>query len=68
MTSSMEEEKEEDDYDDDNTPISNVMKIRSVGAELLHEDGQTDMKKLIAAFRNLANAPRVDIHIHNIAH
>jgi hypothetical protein len=33
------------------------MKIRSVGAELFHEDrrtdGQTDMAKLIVAFRNL---------------
>jgi hypothetical protein len=54
----MEEEKEENDNDDDDdTSISNVMKIRSLGAELLHEDGQTDMKKLIAAFRNFANAP-----------
>ena len=33
------------------------MKIRPVGAELFHVDRQTDMK-LIAAFRNLANALR----------
>jgi hypothetical protein len=33
------------------------MKIRPVGAELLHADGQTDMTKLIVAFRNFANAP-----------
>jgi hypothetical protein len=26
-------------------------------AELFHEDGQTDMTKLIADFRNFANAP-----------
>jgi len=33
------------------------MKIRLVEAELLHEDGRTDMTKLIVAFRNLAKAP-----------
>jgi hypothetical protein len=33
------------------------MKIRPVGAELFHANGQTDMKKVIVAFRNLANAP-----------
>jgi hypothetical protein len=33
------------------------MKIRLVGAELFRE-GQTDMKKLIVAFRNFANAPK----------
>ena len=31
------------------------MKIRPVGAELFHEDGQTDMT-LIVAFRNFVNA------------
>jgi len=35
------------------------MKIRPVGAEVFHEtDGQIDMTKLIAAFRNFANAPK----------
>jgi hypothetical protein len=39
------------------------MKIRLVGAELFHAgaptDGQTtDMKKLIVAFLNFANAPK----------
>ena len=34
------------------------MKIRLVGAELFHADGQTDMKKLIVAFRNFVNAPK----------
>jgi hypothetical protein len=39
------------------------MKIRPVGAELFHADGQTegrrtDMRKPIVAFRNLANAPQ----------
>ena len=33
------------------------MKIRPVGAELFHADGQTDMMKLIVAFRNFAIAP-----------
>jgi hypothetical protein len=34
------------------------MKIRSVGAELFHADGQTDMTKLMVAFLNFANAPK----------
>jgi hypothetical protein len=42
--------------------ISYVMKIRPVGAEQLHADGradrQTDITKLIVAFRNFANAPK----------
>jgi hypothetical protein len=42
------------------------MQIRPVGAELFHAeggqtdrrtDGQTDMTRLIVAFRNFANAP-----------
>jgi len=33
------------------------MKIRPVGAELFHVDGQTDMAKLTVAFRNFSNAP-----------
>jgi hypothetical protein len=41
-----------------NTQISNLMKIRPVGAELLHTDGRTDMTKQIVAFRNFANAPK----------
>jgi hypothetical protein len=36
---------------------SNLMKIRPVGAEMFPADGQTDMTKLTAAFRNFANAP-----------
>jgi hypothetical protein len=36
------------------------MKIRPVEAELFHADGQTDMTKLIVAFRNFANAPKYD--------
>jgi hypothetical protein len=38
------------------------MKIRPVGAELFHTDGQTDGQihttKLIVAFRNFENAPK----------
>ena len=33
------------------------MKIRPVGAEF-HADGQTDMTKLIVAFRSFASAPK----------
>ena len=40
-------------------PVGPVyMRIRPVGAELFHADGQTDMKKLMVAFRNFANAPK----------
>jgi len=35
------------------------MKIHPVGAELFHADGQTDMTKLIVAFYNSANAPKI---------
>jgi len=41
-----------------NTQTQNFMKIRPVGAELFHTDGQTDMTKLIVVFRNFANAPK----------
>jgi len=34
------------------------MKIRRVGTELFHADGQTDMMKLIVAFRNFENGPK----------
>jgi hypothetical protein len=40
------------------TQISDFIKMRPVGAELFHADGQTDMTKLIVAFRNIANAPK----------
>jgi len=33
------------------------MKIRPVGDELFHGDGQTDMTKLIVAFCNFAKTP-----------
>jgi len=41
-----------------NTQIPNLIKIRSVGAEMFHADGQTDVTKLIVAFRSFANAPK----------
>ena len=41
-----------------NDQISNLMKIRPVGAELFHADRQTDMTKLTVALRNFANAPK----------
>jgi len=46
--------------------MSNFMKIRRVGAELLHADGQTYMMKLQFAFRSFANAPknRSAAHLH----
>ena len=39
-----------------NSQISNLMEIRSVGAQVLHTDGQTDMKKLTVEFLNVAKA------------
>jgi hypothetical protein len=40
------------------------MKIRSVGADLFHVDVQTDMTKVIVAFRNFAKEKKVtNIHI-----
>jgi len=33
------------------------MKILPVVVELLHADGQTDMKKIIVTFRNFTYAP-----------
>jgi hypothetical protein len=37
------------------------MKIRLVGAELFHADGQMSMTKLIVTFRKFTNAPKNDI-------
>jgi hypothetical protein len=39
--------------------ISSFIKIRPVGAELCRTNGQTDMTKLIVAFRNFANEPKI---------
>jgi hypothetical protein len=46
--------------------ISSFIKIRPAGAKLFHADGQTDMTKLILAFRNFANAPeKVNVTGHD---
>jgi hypothetical protein len=34
------------------------MKIRPMGAELLHADRQTDMTKVIVTFRSIAKEPK----------
>jgi hypothetical protein len=39
------------------------MKIRPVGAELYHADGQTDMSKLIVSFRNFATTLKKGIYV-----
>jgi len=35
------------------------MKTRLMGAELFHADRRTDITKLKVAFRNFANAPKI---------
>ena len=40
-----------------NTQITNFLKIRAVGAELCHTDGQRDMTKLIVTSPSFANSP-----------
>ena len=44
-----------------NIQISNLMKILSVGAELLHVGGDLDMTELSVAFRNFANASKCEV-------
>jgi len=39
------------------------MKIRPVGAELFHADGQTDMTRLIVAIRNCVKAPEKTVTV-----
>ena len=41
-----------------------LMKIRQVGAELFHADGQAKMTKLTVVFRNFANAPKKAVWIN----
>ena len=38
--------------------ITNLVKIRPVGAELFHVDRRTGMAKVTVALRNLANVPK----------
>ena len=47
----------------ENTQIPNFMKIRPVAAELFNAEGQTDMTKLIVAFRNFASVYRSPYYI-----
>ena len=49
-----------------NTEISYLIKIRPVEAELFPVDGQTDMTKLIVAFRSSANASNKPTEITTI--
>jgi hypothetical protein len=39
--------------------FQNPWKLRLFGADPLHTNGQADMTKLIVAFRNFANAPKM---------
>ena len=41
-----------------NTQVSNSLRIRALATELFHAYGQTDMMKLIVAFRSFANSPK----------
>jgi hypothetical protein len=48
--------------------ISSFIKIRPLGAELFYAHGQTDMTKLIVAFRNFANAPKEGANRESLKH
>jgi hypothetical protein len=39
------------------------MKILPVGTELFHAEGQTDMVKLIVAFRNFVREPKKTVYM-----
>jgi hypothetical protein len=47
----------------ENTQIQNFMKIHRVGSEWFHADGQSNMMKVVVAFRNFAKTPRKFSHI-----
>jgi len=40
--------------------------MRPVGADLFYPDGRTDMTKLLFAFRNIANAPKIERSAHTV--
>jgi hypothetical protein len=42
------------------------MKIGPVRGELFYVDGQTDMMKVIVAFRNFANAPKTESAVSSL--
>ena len=48
--------------------MSNFMKIRQVGAELLHAGGRTDMTKTIVPYRSFANAPKNSLLFKSLTH
>jgi hypothetical protein len=41
--------------------VPDLLRIRSVEAELIHAGGQTDTKKIIVAFRNLPTRLKMEI-------
>jgi hypothetical protein len=51
-----------------NIQVSGFMKIRPAGAALFQADGQTDMTKLVVAFRSFAIAPKDEIDETNGEH
>jgi len=42
------------------------MKIFPVGVELFHADGQTEVMKLIVAFRNFANVSKIGTDVMSL--
>jgi hypothetical protein len=44
---------------------ANFLTIQPMGAELFHEDEQTDILKLTVAFCNFVNAPKKGTHYYN---
>jgi hypothetical protein len=55
----------------ENPQISNFIKIRLVGAELSHANGQTDRRDETVTFRNFANSPKslknpLDSYVHRL--
>ena len=52
-----------------NNQISDIKKVRLVGAEFFHADRWTDRMKLIVAAHNFANTPKNETkHTHNYLH
>jgi len=49
----------QDRFSKEKAQMWNLMKIRPAGTKSFHKDVQTDMTKLILAFRNFAKAPRI---------
>jgi hypothetical protein len=43
--------------------ISSLIRIRPVGAELFHADGQTDVTNLIVTFHHFVKAPKNVSHV-----